>query len=297
MGAKLITTYSIGSFFYLFLGMFFCQNCALKLPKILNENSGIARISTDSFVFLNDSGNKAALYSTNRRGKLRDSVVFFGEINHDWEELARDAKTGRFFIGDFGNNSNARRDLRILIFSPENHALDSLTFSWPNQSEFPPKSLENRNFDCEAMVFWQDSLHLFTKSHWQGHSFLCEHWVLPAKTGRQTPIFREKTTFKNRVISGAALTENGQVLALVGYEFGLRWHVLPHAHSTVFLCKNDGKSAFFNQKIKKIRPKGWPLSRQYEAICFENDHQLWITNERLLWQKSRIRKIMVNGEW
>lgn len=267
------------------------SSCAPRLPTVLKENSGIVRAAADSLIFLNDSGNLPTIYMTNGHGRLLDSVFFEKEKNIDWEELARDPRDGRLFIGDFGNNGNARRDLHVLIFSPKTGETSRLDFAWPDQSEFPPDSFDDRNFDCEAMFFWKDSLHFFTKSHWRGRSFLCKHFVVPAQAGRQTPIFLEKTVLKKRVVSGAALSDDGQFLALVGYHFGKKWGFLPFSKSTIFTFQKDPNGRFFSKKAGRKRSPGWPLSRQYEAICFAGARKILLSNEHLKWQKPRIRTV------
>ena len=269
----------------------FLFSCQPRLPRILNENSGIARISADSLLWANDSGNRPTLYLTDHRGRLRDSIFFENEKNTDWEELARDPRDGRIFVGDFGNNSNARRDLRVLIFSPRTGRTEHLDFSWPDQADFPPKNFDDRNFDCESMVFWRDSLHFFTKSHYQGRSFVCKHFVVAAKPGWQSPVLLEKKVLKNRVVSGAALSQDGHSLALIGYLFGLRWHFLPFAKATIFTFENNGDGLFFSKKMSRQRAPGWPFSRQYESISFVGTRKVILSNEHLLWQKPRIRTV------
>ncbi len=283
--ARLIRAFSLFAF-TLCLGF-----CAPRLPQVLAENSGLARVAADSLLWINDSGNLPTLYSTDGRGRLRGEVFFENEKNTDWEELARDPRDGRIFIGDFGNNGNARRDLHVLIFSPKTGATERLDFAWPDQSEFPPTRFDDQNFDCEAMVFWRDSLHFFTKSHWQGRSFLCKHFAVAARPGRQGPVFLEKTVLKNRVVSGAALSENGQTLALVGYCFGRRWGFLPFSKATIFTFEKGGDGLFFSKKLARQRTPGWPLSRQYEALAFAAEREILLSNEQLKWQKPRVRKI------
>ncbi len=265
--------------------------CSPRLPKVLGENSGLAVAAPDSLLWLNDSGNRPAVYMTDRRGRLLDSLVFSTEKNTDWEELARDPRDGRLFIGDFGNNSNARRDLHVLIFNPKTRATERLDFAFPEQRDFPPARPDDRVFDCEAMVFWHDSLHLFTKSHWQGRSFECRHYAVVVRPGRQTPVLMEKTVLKNRVVSGAALSGDGQRLSLVGYLFGLRLGFMPFAKASLFSFQKTSGNLFFSSKPARQRAPGWPFSRQYEALAFTGDRQILLSNEKLLWQRPRIRLV------
>ena len=71
------------------------------------------------------------------------------------------------YIGDFGNNYNARKDSFIYeIVHPEMEGYEyteKITFTYSNQKAFPTP-LNQQNFDCEVMVWYADSIYLFTKN-------------------------------------------------------------------------------------------------------------------------------------
>lgn len=280
-------------FLFLFPVALFAQKTA-RLPRILDENSGLVVVAPDSIWLLNDSGNRPTLYLTDRKGRLLDSIFLEKIPNRDWEELAFDRATHTFFIGDFGNNGNRRRDLCIFLFNPKTGRLDSLNFSFENQKEFPPTGLDDQNFDCEAMVFWRDSLHLFSKSHWKGRSFLCRHYALAARPGRQVAVLKAEIRLKNRVISGAALSRDGQKLALVGYHFGKRWGFWPYSNATIFTFSEFSGTAFFEGKMRRRGTPGLLLDRQYEALDFLDEQSILLSNERLFFQKAKFRRVRIH---
>ena len=104
--------------FLLTIFIFFsCQNFGqLKfiadLPKFLDEVSGTEYIQSSNLIWmLNDSGNQPKLYAFTKEGKfLRE--VYVKTKNNDWEDLASD-HLGNLYIGDFGNNDNDRKHLKI----------------------------------------------------------------------------------------------------------------------------------------------------------------------------------------
>src|SRR5690606_30715450 len=86
--------------------------------------------------------------------------------NTDWEEISQDEDY--FYIGDFGNNGHGNRtDLHILRISKASLAdepiIDTIHFSYNNQTDFTGTEPNATDFDCEAMIISQDSIYLFTK--------------------------------------------------------------------------------------------------------------------------------------
>ena len=84
--------------------------CAL--PDILKESSGLVVQSPNIFWTLNDSGGETSLYQFDSTGRIRRVVALLNSTNKDWEELTTDS-TGNFYVGDFGNNDETRRNLTV----------------------------------------------------------------------------------------------------------------------------------------------------------------------------------------
>ncbi len=235
------------------------------LPVELKEVSGMTRTPNGELWLLNDSRNPADLFRYDPiAGKLLE-VKHLPVKNYDWEDLAHDP-LGNLYIGDFGNNANRRRNLRIFRYNPSTGALDSIQFRYPDQTSFPPVREEDWNFNCEAMVFFRDSLHLFSKNSFKGN-FFTKHYVLPAKPGGEyTAELRDSIRLKNRVVTGAALSQDGKTFVLTGYIIGKRFGFLPFTRASAMYFRGFAGSQFFKGKQHWKRLPKCLISRQFESI-------------------------------
>lgn len=261
----------------------------VTLPMPLQEVSGMTFMPDGSLWMLNDSRNPAELYRVNPSSGQIEEIVPLPAENHDWEDLATDGRN-RLFIGDFGNNQNNRRDLRILVFNPEAGTLDSIMFSYPDQAAFPPAEERERNFDMEAFVFFKDSLHLFSKHRFKG-DFVCKHYTLPATAGSCTAQLVESRVIPDRVITGAALNNNGSVLALTGYIVSLRWGFLPRTRASAMFFSSFSGSHFLGGDMSVRRLPKFLIARQFESVAHVHDNTWLVANEGRKWQKQRLWRI------
>lgn len=260
------------------------------LPKELKEVSGMTRLPNGDLWLLNDSKNPADLFRFDPIAGQLLEVRHLPVKNFDWEDLAHDP-AGNLYIGDFGNNANRRRNLRIFCYNPGTGALDSIQFRYPDQVAFPPAREEDWNFNCEAMVFFRDSLHLFSKNVFKGN-FYTKHYVLPAKPGGEyLAELRDSIRLKNRVVTGAALSQDGSTLALTGYIIGKRLGFFPFSKaSATYFTKFNG-SNFLNGKQRQRRLPKFLIARQYESIT-QWDEKIWVVaNEGRKPQFQRIWRV------
>jgi hypothetical protein len=139
-----------------------------SLSSELKEISGLEVVNDTLLVAHNDGGNSPHLYLLNLQGKEVKKVLVSNAINTDWEDLAADDKY--LYVGDFGNNRNNRKDLRIyrvkieeLLKSNEVFA-DEMRISFANQKSFPPPE-KDRNFDSECLIFAHGDLWIFSKNN------------------------------------------------------------------------------------------------------------------------------------
>ncbi len=132
--------------------LFSCQNASetlvelYRLPNNLKEVSGIIYTDEDNlFWTLEDSGNSNKIYGLNvENGSVEETITIQNTLNIDWEDITKDGE-GNLYIGDFGNNDNIRKDLRI--YKINKNVLNQeiavpeykISFSYPEQKEFPPK--------------------------------------------------------------------------------------------------------------------------------------------------------------
>jgi hypothetical protein len=91
--------------------------------------------------------------------------VQLGAAAHiDYEDIAVDDST--LYLGDIGNNGNARRDLGIYVISEpfyydrRSRPTTYLSIAYPDQEAFPAQEW---HYDSEALFVAEDSLFLLTK--------------------------------------------------------------------------------------------------------------------------------------
>ena len=141
----------------------------VALTSALHESSGLIFLD-QKLITHNDSGGEAALYEIDTlTGDIARKVIIANANNIDWEDICHDSNY--IYIGDFGNNSGSRTNLRIyrlsipsyLTSSNDTVYVDTIQFSYADQIDFTPSSFAT-NFDAEAVISVQDSLYIFTKN-------------------------------------------------------------------------------------------------------------------------------------
>lgn len=267
----------------------FLASNKFKLPKVLNEVSGAYLASPDSLWWLNDSGNAAELYRTDGGGALLESYAVAGSLNRDWEDLTA-APDGRLFIGDFGNNANRRQDLCIYILGQAG-GLDSIRFSYPDQTAFPPPR-DEWQFDMEGFFFYQDSLHLFSKDKSSG-SYITKHYSLPAQPGTYTVNLRGQIELPKRVVTAAAISEDGRTVVLLAYRFKMLLGFFPLTPADLFVFRDFKGTDFLGGEMQRKRGARCLMPTQYEAVDFTGSNTVYIASERtpLFHQKAKRRKL------
>lgn len=180
-----------------------------RLPAVIQESSGLVLADSGKLYTLSDGGNPSVIYTISYSGELLDSLVL-PLPNRDWESLARDTK-GNLYIGDFGNNLNNRSNLAVYKISPALQ-IDTIWFHYPEQIQFPAAEQE-RFYDCEAMVWDRQQLHLFTKSRSDKFS---RYYTLPDSAGKFSAQLQAKLPIKG-LVTGADISDDGQLLALLTY--------------------------------------------------------------------------------
>lgn len=226
----------------------------------ITESSGLARVAgKETFWTHNDSGSEPALYEVDRAGHLISSRQLAGVQNVDWEDLAQDA-AGNLHIGDFGNNGNDRRDLRIDRINLRDFSrTESIRFRYRDQKEFPPPRRE-RIYDCEAFFAFGDSLYLFSKN--RGHDKQVRLYSLPNRAGTYT-LEAKTTTRIEQQVTAADVAPDGKTFALLTYGKVLLYAV------------QNGQINFRHPRycLKLAR-------KQAEGLTFINNTDLLVTNEQ-----------------
>ena len=200
----------------------FAQQISLitTLEDSIEESSGLIYLN-GKFITHNDSGGDAALYEIDTlTGDVTRTVFISNANNTDWEDICMDSTY--IYIADFGNNSGARTDLKIyrlpitayLMASNDTVSVDTINFSYANQTDFTPTSFET-NFDAEALISYQDSLYIFSKN-W-GNNWT---YIYPlAKTPGTYSLEKTDSIDVQGLITGADYNQQTNTIMLTGYAF------------------------------------------------------------------------------
>ncbi len=232
-----------------------------KLPAVISESSGLARVSNKkTFWTHNDGGNTPELFEIDNTGKIVAVLKLPKLQNTDWEDMTQHPD-GQLFIGDFGNNDNTRRDLAIYKIDPaQPDSPEKITFAYRDQTAFPPPA-KLRNFDCEAMVYLNEKLYLFSKNQ-SSINKRVRLYEMPARAGSYE-VAPKDSIFLKSMITGAALSPDTRTLALVSY-------------GKVFLFDVIDDQINFKRPRQCIKV----AKLQTEAIVFVNNTDFVVTNEQ-----------------
>ncbi|MBT8183926.1 MAG: hypothetical protein KJN76_03730 [Eudoraea sp.] len=243
-----------------------------KLPKKLNENSGIVSLEENKIWVIEDNGNPDELFEVNFEGELLKEFKVTNAKNKDWEDLTKDDK-GNLYIADIGNNANKRKNLVIYkVPDPTKEkgdkiAAEKIEFSYPNQKDFPPKAKDFK-FDAEALFYMSGNLYLITKNRARPFKGDAQIYRLPARPGKYKAHLIGTLNLCQEAalcsVTSAAISPDGRKIVLLGY--GRIWII------TDFEGDN-----FMAGKITTINHGA---TTQLEAVCFKNDSTLLLSDER-----------------
>lgn len=227
-----------------------------RLPKVINESSGLLMADSTSFWTFNDGGGKAEIYRVSIEGKLLETVKIPDARNRDWEAITND-KNGNIYIGDFGNNANKRKDLVIYKYNPNAETTEKINFHYPDQYEFPPVR-ENMNFDAEAFFWFDGDLYVFSKNRGKK---MVKMYQLPDKPGNYMAELKD-SLFISSMITDAALSPDHSKFVLLSY-------------GQLFEFKIE-KEVNFSRPYKCTR---FARSGQSEGITYLSSNILLLSNE------------------
>lgn len=238
----------------------------VTLDEKVPETSGLIYFD-NSFWTINDSGNENILYRIDSTtGLVVTEITITNAENVDWEELTQDQNY--IYIADIGDNSLARDEKQIYRLKKSD--VSKIVKTGDLESEvirftFPDGEGKKMYYDAEALTSFNGSLHLFTKD-----LFVTNHFTISPDPGGTTAKFIE--TYKsNGQVTGAAINSANNTLIMVGYlGFGQRllWE---------FKEFNAGilsKSAIRHFSLGAVNETG-----QLEAVCFNGNGQVFLTNE------------------
>ena len=241
---------------------------SVALGSALAETSGL--ISWNSSLWTHNDNSDLNIYSIDTlTGVVLQTTTMSGTINTDWEEISQDANY--IYLGDFGNNGNGNRtDLHVLRIEKASvlagtPLIDTIYFSYANQTDFTGTGANNTDFDCEAFIVSQDSIYLFTK---QWVSTKTGVYSLPKLPGTYTAALRGTIDVQG-LITGATYLEDKRLIALCGYTQVLQ--------PFLFLLYDFSETDFASGNKRRM---GLNLSfHQVEGIATTNGLKYFLSNE------------------
>ncbi|MDR6846201.1 T9SS C-terminal target domain-containing protein [Flavobacterium granuli] len=238
-----------------------------QLSDSIAETSGL--IASENLLWTHNDDQSTTLYGMDTKGKIRKKINLEGVKNNEWEDISQDSLY--FYIGDFGNNTAGnRKDLHILRIEKKSllttaPAIDTIAFSYENQTDFEPKTANTTDFDCEAFVVLEDNIYLFTKQ-WTAEK--TNIYRLPKSPGKHVAKLKEQLNVEG-LITGATSRPQKNGIVLCGYSSLMQ--------PFVYLLYGYKNNNFLNGNKRKIKLS--LLFHQTEAITTEDGFLFYLTNE------------------
>lgn len=259
-------------------GLSRAQNVTLRtvtaLPTQVQETSGLFCVNPGFFWTHNDSGNDPIIFKVDTNGVILRSIRLRNVINNDWEDITL-ADNDSCYIGDFGNNNNNRKDLKILIIpNPENIVEDTITpqiirFSYSNQSQFPPPD-SLKNFDAEAFIHFNHHIYIFSKNYTNPFSGMVYMYRLPDAPGTYVAELIDSiktgqgSTKELWWVTSASISTDKKTLGLLSSD-------------KMYVFTKFTGDAFFKGKYRLVYFNNFS---QKEGLAFYNNYEFYITDEK-----------------
>lgn len=269
----------------------------VKHPPV-DEMSGIVRSRWQENVWWvhNDSGDSPRLFAIDSTGSVHVAPwhasdyaagegaensdnplwpgVQLGAAAHiDYEDLA--VEDSVLYLGDIGNNGNARRDLGIYVLREPFHydrrsrPVKYLPIAYPDQQEFPASQW---HFDAEGLFVDEGTLYVLTKHREDQQVDVLE---------RGTTLYRLDTEHAHRVNTltlvdrhdtippptAAALSPSGDRLAVLGYA------------SVWIFPRPEDDTQWLSTEPRRISLSS-AQTKQAEGVTWDDARTLRITNEQ-----------------
>lgn len=255
-----------------------------RLPYEVSESSGLI-YWRNAYWTHNDSGGENVLYRLDSiTGKIVQKITVEGATNIDWEEIDQDEQF--IYIGDFGNNAGNRKNL--LIYKIDKATIpDSIDASvsseiihyrYGDQENFDIRYGQH-DFDCEAMIVFNDSLYLFTKN-WANLS--SRLYALPKIPGDYT-IYPLDEYGVDGLVTGASIDYDNGIIVLCGYK---------NYNPFVLIINNFTRNDFFSGNKRRIDLKDLK-GTQTEGIAYSGNYDFVISSEKTVVAPPRLFRFNV----
>ena len=249
------------------------------LNQQIKETSGLVYFN-GKLITINDSGNPPFLYEIDTiTGDITRTVTIDNATNIDWESLAQDSLY--IYIGDIGNNSGDRTDLKIYRILKTEYLVndfitaDTISFSYNNQTDFT-SNYRNTEFDAEALSVYNDSLIIFMKD-WVNNT--TRTYILSKNPGTQIA-FEQNTYNINGLITGSSYNIEQNTFMLCGYTESLAPFVVN--------ISNFDELDIFSGNIYIVDLTDSIGASQTEGICYLSNDKLFLSREEFIYQSIEI---------
>jgi hypothetical protein len=239
---------------------------------LLVETSGL--IFWNDYLWTHNDNTDNNIYALDTlNGAICQTKTLSGAVNTEWEEISQDSVY--LYLGDFGNNANGNRiDLHIIrveksSFLADNPVIDTIWFTYSDQTDLTGTGSNNTDFDCEAFIVTADSIYLFTK---QWVSIKTKIYALPKTPGTYIAALKDSVNIQG-LVTGAVILESKRIVALSGYSKTLQ--------PFIYLLYDFNGNNFTSGNKRKIAVN---LSlHQTEGIATKNGKKFFLTNEKYVY--------------
>ena len=242
-----------------------------QLQNKLTESSGLIWDNGKLWSH-NDSGNPATFFSIDTtNGHILQTVYVDNYPNIDWEDITADSNY--IYIGDFGNNTGDRTNLKILKIAKADIGPDTavhvnaqaISFFYSDQVTFTSTQLNN--FDCESLISVEDSLYVFTKD----------------RLDQQTRMYRISKTPGTYTVPPIGNFNVGGLITAASYnaithDIVLLGYTLLKTNSFLWYLNDYSGHMFFSGNKRRIEIGG-STEWQTEGITFISPTRFFISNE------------------
>jgi hypothetical protein len=244
---------------------------AFELPHEVRENSGLV-FHNNLLWTHNDSNHKPILFALDTTSAtVVQRVEIANGSNVDWEEITKDETF--LYIGDFGNNAGARKDLRIYRLRLDqlpktgdaSLQAEIIDFEYPDQTDFNRN--RTHNFDCEAFLALNGHLYLFSKNRGDQKTKL---YRLPAEPGTYVAELLDVFDSKGLITASAYNAEYNEI-TLLGYVNQI-WTPF------IWLLYDFEGDDFFGGNKRRIDLINL-VTTQTEGVCYLDGKNIFISSE------------------
>lgn len=244
----------------------------VQLPSVMDETSGLIFWNNKFWTHNDDTDLNLYGFSFENPEEYQ-TIALSGLSNIDWEELTQD--DNYLYIGEFGNNSGNRTDLKIYKISKAtalagNPQAEIISFSYEDQTDFNPPGANQTDFDAEAFIVKGDRIFIFTKE-WVSRGTTV--YEIPNQPGTHVAVNRGRLQI-DAMVTGSVYLEQENLLAFIGYNF-------PNIGPTfIYLLYDFQGDDFFggNKRMLVLRLTDF-VGHQVEAITTKDGLTFYATNE------------------